>query len=81
MAKAESAPAAAATPPKEVAPQPKTLLIFKDGHRLEVTNYVIQGQTLFNLGDSGPRKVPLSELDLDKTVSENDNHGVEFQLP
>jgi hypothetical protein len=72
---------AASTPALEAEPQAKTLLVFKDGHKLEVTNYVIQGQTLFNLGDNGPRKVLISELDLDKTVTENDKHGVEFKLP
>jgi hypothetical protein len=66
------------TPPD---PQPTTVLVFKDGHKLEVTNYVIQGTTLFNLGDEGPRKVALADLDVNETVNENDNRGVEFRLP
>ncbi len=68
-------------PVVEAQPQPKTVLVFKDGHKLEVTNYVIQGETLFNLGDGGPRKVAVNELDLNKTISENDNRGVTFSLP
>lgn len=64
-----------------VEPQPTTVLVFKDGHKLDVTNYVIQGQTLYNLGDNGPRKVALADLDLKATVSANDDRGVEFQLP
>ncbi len=57
------------------------MLIFKDGHKLEVTNYVIQGKTLFNLGDDGPRKVALSDLNLEETIIQNDDRGVEFKLP
>jgi hypothetical protein len=68
-------------PPSPARPQPTTVLVFKDGRKLEVENYVIQGETLFNLGDSGPRKIALADLDVNKTVSENDNRGVEFKLP
>ncbi len=82
VARAEGdAPLPATAPAVKVEPQPKTVLVFKDGHKLEVTNYAIQGQTLFNLGEDGPRKVPISELDVDKTIAENDNHGVVFKLP
>lgn len=62
-------------------PQPTTVLIFKDGHKLEVTNYVIQGKTLYNLGDEGPRKVALADLNVEETIIQNDDRGVEFKLP
>lgn len=68
------------TATRAVKPQPATVLIFKDGHKFEVTNYVIQGATLFNLGD-GPRKIAVADLDVPATVRENDNRGVEFKLP
>lgn len=67
-----------ASPPEQ---QPATVLVFKDGRKLEVTNYVIQGATLFNLGDAGPRKIALADLNVNETVKENDNRGVEFELP
>ena len=66
---------------KPVQSQPSTVLVFKDGHKVEVTNYVISGETLFNLGDTGPRKIAVADLDLAATATENDNHGVEFRLP
>lgn len=70
-----------AEPPSPPEQQPATVLVFKDGRKLEVTNYAIQGATLYNLGENGPRKVALADLDVKKTVSENDNRGVEFKLP
>ncbi len=29
--------------------QPQTILVFKDGHQVEVANYAIVGNTLFDL--------------------------------
>jgi hypothetical protein len=66
--------------PPEPAPEP-TWLVFKDGHRLEVGNYAIVGQTLFDLTPGHARKVALAALDLDATQKQNDDRGVTFQLP
>jgi hypothetical protein len=62
-------------------PQPPTVLIFKDGRKLDVGNYAIVGSTLFDLTPGHSRKVPLSDLDLEATRQQNDEHGVAFQLP
>jgi hypothetical protein len=67
--------------PEPVSNQPATVLVFRDGHQLEVTNYAIQSGTLFNLSDAGPRKIALADLDVDKTVRANDQRGVDFTLP
>ncbi len=61
--------------------QPDTILIFKDGHQLEVANYAIVGTTLFDLSEGHRRKIPLSELNLTATTKENDDRGIDFQLP
>lgn len=61
--------------------QDPTVLVFKDGHTLEVGNYAIVGSTLFDLTPGHPRKVPLSDLDLAATQKQNDDRGVVFQLP
>jgi hypothetical protein len=68
-------------PQPVVAEQPSTVLVFKDGRRLEISNYAIAGSTLYNLSDGLPRKVALAELDLPATVKQNDDRGVDFQLP
>ena len=66
---------------QEVADQPRTVLVFKDGRELEIANYAIVGTTLYDLSDGRTRKVALAELDLQATVKQNDTHGVDFQLP
>jgi hypothetical protein len=67
--------------PQPVSSQPDTLLVFKDGHQLEIANYAIVGSTLFDLTDGHRRKIALSELDLSATAKQNDDRGIDFQLP
>jgi hypothetical protein len=60
---------------------PPTVLVFKDGHELEVENYAIVGNTLFDLTEGHRRKVALADLDLTATSKENDDRGIDFHLP
>jgi hypothetical protein len=62
-------------------PQVPTLLIFKDGRKVELENYAIVGDTLFDLTPGHTRKVAVADLDLDSTRKQNDDRGVSFQLP
>jgi hypothetical protein len=71
----------AASDPSPDPPQPPTTLVFKDGRQLEVGNYAIVGQTLFDLTPGHPRRIALTDLDLDATQKLNDDRGVNFQLP
>jgi len=71
-------PASETDPP---ASQPATVLVFKDGRRLEIENYAIVGNTLFDLGDGARRKIPLADLDLGATTKQNDERGIDFQVP
>lgn len=61
--------------------QEPTLLVFQDGHKIEVGNYAIVGATLFDLTPGHPRKVAISNLDLEATRQQNEDRGVVFQLP
>jgi hypothetical protein len=61
--------------------QPSAFLVFKDGHQLEVANYAIVSQTLYDLTPGHPRKIALADLDLPATERQNDDRGVTFQLP
>jgi hypothetical protein len=65
------------------APEPlePTMLVFKDGHKLEVGNYAIIGQTLFDMTPGHTRRVALADLDLEATRRTNDERGVTFALP
>lgn len=74
---------AAVEPPPPAAPAtdvPETLLVFRDGRRVEIRNYAIMGNTLFVLSGEY-RKIPLSEIDLEATARENDDRGVGFRVP
>jgi hypothetical protein len=77
----ENASKARLNEPSEVDQQPKTVLVFRDGHELEISNYAIVGATLYDLSDGRTRKVGLAELDLAATERQNDQNGVDFRLP
>ncbi len=62
-------------------PQPPTVLVFRDQHQQEVTNYAIARGTLWVLGEQTAKKIPLADLDLVATAKVNDERGVEFQVP
>jgi len=62
-------------------PQEPTLLIFKDGRKLEVGNYAIIGQTIFDLTPGHARKIALADLDFEATRQQNEDRGITFQLP
>ncbi len=62
-------------------PQIPTTLVFKDGHQLEVENYAVVGQMLYDLTPGHSRKIALTDLDLPATQKQNDDRGVTFQLP
>lgn len=61
--------------------QSPTILVFKDGRQLEVENYAVVGQTLYDLTPGHRRKIALMDLDLSATEKQNDDRGVTFQLP
>jgi hypothetical protein len=85
--RSESAPResrSAPAPQPEPAPasdQPQTVLVFKDGHQVEVANYAIVGSTLYDLTGERRHKISLAELDLTATAKQNDDRGIDFQLP
>lgn len=68
-------------PEVEVAAQPATVLVFKDGHHSDILNYAIVGDTLFDLGAGHAKKILLADLDLVATHKANDDRGVDFQIP
>jgi hypothetical protein len=83
-----SAPApeqqADSTPGPEPAPasdQPSTVLVFKDGHQVEVANYAIVGNMLYDLSDGRRHKIALADLDLTATAKQNEDRGLDFQVP
>lgn len=74
-------PSEAAAAPSAEPAQPETVLVFKDGHQLEVENYAIVGSTLYDLTEGRKHKIALDDLDLTATAKQNENRGVDFQIP
>ena len=82
---------AAVSPPAKLAAQPEVgreippaVLIYRDGHREEVSDYVITRGVLYARGDGytqASRNIQLSALDLGTTFRTNQNNGVKFVLP
>jgi len=68
----------ASQPPE---PVPATVLVFRDRHQEEVSNYAIVGQTLWSFSPQKTKKIPLAELDLSATEKANNDRGVEFRVP
>jgi hypothetical protein len=80
---AMSSPTAAPRPipsSRQEAPVPPTVLVFRDSHKLEVSNYAVAGQTLWIFSQERARKVPLADLDLNATRQVNEERGVEFAV-
>jgi hypothetical protein len=71
----------AGDPPAEDNTAESTTLVFKDGHTIDIGNYAIVGQTLFDMTPGHSRHIPLSDLNVEATRQKNDDHGVLFQLP
>lgn len=76
-----TASAATKAPEPSIAVQPTTILIFKDGHKQEVSNYAIVGTNLFDLTPGHRLKITLSDLDVVATQKANDDQGIDFKLP
>jgi hypothetical protein len=65
---------------------PPAVLIYRDGHREEVTHYAIIGQALYTRADywttgTWTRTIQLAELDLPATLKANHERSVKFDLP
>jgi hypothetical protein len=69
----------AAAPPEPA--QPDTVLVFKDGHKQEVSNYAIVGANLFDLSSGRRQKIAIADLDVTATQKANEQNGVDFKLP
>ena len=62
-------------------PPAYTILVFRDGHKQSVQNYVVAGDTIWIITEQSAKKVPLSELDIAATQQANSVNGVEFRVP
>ena len=77
----ETAQPQAAAAPELVSSQPSTVIVFKDGHQVEIQNYAIVSGVLFDLSEGRAKKIQLADLDLSATRKANDDRGIDFQVP
>jgi hypothetical protein len=78
----ERTPAAALAAPH----LPPSVLVFRDGHREEISDYTIADGILYTGADyyttgSWNRKINLSSLSLPETIASNHSRGASFRLP
>ncbi len=64
----------------EAKPNEPSVLVFRDGHQQEVSNYAIMGQTVY-VFDKRTQKIALADLDVPATIKANDDRGLEFKIP
>jgi hypothetical protein len=67
--------------PEREPDEPATVLVFRDGHRVEVRNYAIVGNTVWDLSEHLAKRISLDTLDLDATIKVNDERGTPFRYP
>jgi hypothetical protein len=65
---------------------PPAVLVFRDGHHEEASEYTIADGILYARADpyaggSWNRKIELSSLNLPETISANQSRGLRFQIP
>src|SRR5271157_720852 len=65
---------------REAKPNDPSVLVLRDGHQQEVSNYAIMGQTVY-VFDTRAQKIALADLDVPATIKANDDRGLEFKIP
>lgn len=77
-------PAVEEQPPASVAREPALTLIFSDGHREDIHNYVLTSDAVIVLDEAASgrqKRIPLSSLDLSATQQAAQQQGLDFTPP
>lgn len=60
---------------------PKTIFVFAGGEQLETNHYVLHATYLHVTADGQDRSIPLSALDIPKTIAVNRKRGINLKIP
>jgi outer membrane murein-binding lipoprotein Lpp len=71
----------ASAPAQNVETIPITVLVFRDGRRVETRNYAIVGESIWVYTELESKKYRVADLDVEATKKVNSDEGVQFQLP
>ena len=72
--------------PAENREMPPTVLVYRDGHTEELMSYSIIGNSIYTKSDywtngAWTRSIQIADLDLPRTLKQNQQRGVKFELP
>ena len=62
-------------------PVPKTIFVFASGEQLEAEHYVLHADFLQVTADGQEHSIPLSALDIKKTIALNHERGINLKIP
>lgn len=62
-------------------PIPKTIFVFANGDQLEADHYILHATFLHVTAGGQDRSIPLSALDIKKTIAVNHQRGIELKIP
>jgi thiol-disulfide isomerase/thioredoxin len=62
-------------------PIPKTVFVFTDGEQLEADHYTLNAKFLHVTAEGQDRSIPLSALNIQKTVAVNRERGINIKFP
>jgi thiol-disulfide isomerase/thioredoxin len=60
---------------------PKTIFVFTNGEQLESDHYVLHATYLHVTADGQDRSIPLSAVDIQKTIAANRKRGINLKIP
>ena len=65
---------AGGNPPAE----PSTILVLRDGKKVETDNYAVMGATFWNFSAHPVQRIPIAQIDVSASRQANELRGIEF---
>jgi len=61
-----------------VPPEPSTILVLRDGKKVETDNYAVMGATFWNFSAHPVQRIPIAQIDVSASRQANELRGIEF---
>lgn len=61
-----------------VPPEPSTILVLRDGKKVETDNYAVMGTTFWNFSAHPVQRIPIAQIDVSASRQANELRGIEF---
>jgi thiol-disulfide isomerase/thioredoxin len=66
---------------KTAAPQAATIFVLSDGERVETHDYILTADSVRLTADGLQRSIPMSAVDMKKTIAANHERGIDLKMP